>query len=147
MNIDDVVVRNFCMEDYDAVLGLWDTCGLPFKPGGRDSREKIEAEIKKDTAVFLVAEKDGKAIGSVLGTHDGRKGWVNRLAVEPGFRHRGVAQLLLRTVEEKIHALGIDIIACLIEDGNDISMDFFKQSGYIGHRDIYYFSKRKHPGV
>jgi ribosomal protein S18 acetylase RimI-like enzyme len=143
----NVQVRRFREEDYDEIITLWTESELPYKPEGRDSRAKIAKEIKKETAIFLVAEKDGQIIATVLGTHDGRKGWINRLAVIPRYRHQGIARLLLKAAEEEIHKLGIEIIACLIEDYNDISMEFFSRAGYIKHTDIFYFSKRKHKGV
>ncbi len=140
-------IRRFGIEDYDAVLKLWQDCRLPFKPYGRDSREKIAKEITKETAIFLVAERDGEVIGTVLGTHDGRKGWINRLAVDPKYRRQGIAQRLLEEAEEKIYQKGIEIVTCLIEDYNQTSMDFFQKAGYTKHTDIIYFSKRKNPQI
>jgi len=147
MRNEDVVIRKFQIEDYEAVISLWKIGEIPYKPRGRDTRDKILEEITKETAIFLVAEIDGQVVGSVLGTHDGRKGWINRLATAPEFRQRGIARLLLKEAEDKIHELGIEIIACLIEDYNRGSMDFFQHAGYTKHTDIIYFTKRKYPEV
>ena len=68
--------------------------------------------------MFLLAEADGRLVGTVLGTHDGRKAWINRLAVSPAFRRRGIARLLVAEVEARMAALGLDIIAALIESQN-----------------------------
>ena len=139
----EITVRNFSINDYDALIELWKEAQLPYKPKGRDSKEKIESELKKGVAIFLVAETDNKIIGSVFGTHDGRKGWINRVAVHPQFRQKGIAKMLVSEVEKKLDELGIDIIACLIEDWNDRSMKVFEKLGYIKHNDVIYFSKRK----
>jgi ribosomal protein S18 acetylase RimI-like enzyme len=135
------------MDDYDIVMKLWQTCKIPYRPEGRERRDKIEKEIQKETAIFLVAELDEKIVGTVLGTHDGRKGWINRLAVAPEFQHRGIAQRLLKEAEDILGKLGIEIIACLIEDYNRHSMDFFQEAGYTKHQEIIYFTKRKYPEV
>ena len=140
-------IRKLRSEDYDQLTALWQKCGLPFKPRGRDSREKISKELTMETAIFLAAELDGQLVGSVLGTHDGRKGWINRLAVAPEFQHRGIAQRLLLEAENALYQLGIEIIACLIEDYNHISMAFFQKEGYTRHNDVFYFTRRKHPDV
>lgn len=142
-----ITIRNFQPGDYDALISLWRECGLPYKPGGRDSRDKVLNEITGETADLLVAESEGKLIATILATHDGRKGWINRLAVVSSFRHKGIARQLVRLAEEALYKKGIEIIACLIEEGNTVSMDFFQQAGYRKHTDIFYFSKRKHPGV
>ena len=143
MDEPDITIRNFKIEDYDSLIELWKSAGLPYKPNGRDSKEKIKSELKKGVAIFLLAEMDNEIIGSVFGTHDGRKGWINRVAVHPQLRQKGVAKMLVSEVEKKLDELGIDIIACLIEDWNDRSMKVFEKLGYIKHNDVIYFSKRK----
>ncbi|MEJ2613454.1 MAG: GNAT family N-acetyltransferase [Ignavibacteriaceae bacterium] len=138
-----ITTRKFNIDDYDALIELWKEAQLPYKPKGRDSKKKIESELKKEVAIFLVAETDNKIIGSVFGTHDGRKGWINRVAVHPQYRQKGLAKMLVSEVEKKLDELGIDIVACLIEDWNDRSMKVFEKLGYIKHNDVIYFSKRK----
>lgn len=147
MNEKDVEIRPFRSDDYDAVLALWKVCGLPYKPNGRDSREKILNEITRETATFLVAISGEKLIGTVLATHDGRKGWINRLAVAPEFRRLQMAQRLLGEAEKALYDRGLEIIACLIEEDNQGSMSFFQKAGYDKHTDIIYFSKRRHADV
>jgi N-acetylglutamate synthase len=143
----ELKIRKLRIDDYDALIAMWQRCGLPYKPKGRDAREKISRELTRETAIFLAAEMDGQLVGSILGTHDGRKGWINRLAVDPEFQHQGIAQRLLADAENQMYQLGIEIIACLIEDYNHTSMAFFQKSDYIRHNDIFYFTKRKHPDV
>jgi len=146
-NSSDIVIREFCIEDYDALITLWNDAQLEYKPKGRDRRDKIESELERGNAIFLVAEIDGKLAGSILGTHDGRKGWINRLAVAPEFRKQGIARRLVSEVEEMFSELGIEIMACLIEDWNTKSMQVFEKLGYKKHSDIIYFTKRKHLDV
>jgi ribosomal protein S18 acetylase RimI-like enzyme len=138
-----IKIRKFKIEEYDELIKLWNSVKLPYKPNGRDSYEKIQKEIKKNNSIFLVAEYNSKIIGSIIGTHDGRKGWINRLAVSKDFQRKDLAKKLCKNVEEKFLELGIEIYCCLIEDWNKKSLNFFKKIGYTKHHDIYYFSKRK----
>lgn len=140
-------IRKFCIKDYDDVIKLWKEADLPYKPKGRDKRENIEKELQREKAIFLVAEINGKIIGSVFGTDDGRKGWINRLAVAPEYQGQGVATSLTREIESVFLNRGIEIIACLIENWNTRSMQFFEKNGYVKHTDIYYFTKRKNEDV
>jgi len=126
---------------------LWDGSALPYKPRGRDSRERIAEEVKHRNAVFLVAEHDGTIVGSVFGTHEGRKGWINRLVVSPSYRKRRIAADLVAEVERRLAEEGIDIVACLIEEWNSSSMEVFQRLGFKRHRDIFYFTKRKSEDV
>jgi ribosomal protein S18 acetylase RimI-like enzyme len=144
---EDIVVRNFRPEDYEMLVRMWEESGLPYKPAGRDKKENITREIRRRDAVFLVVEKNGQLIGSAFGTHDGRKGWINRVAVLPAFRRCGIAAFLVRELEKRISSMGIGIIACLIEEWNDESIKFFEKIGYTCHKDIFYFTKRRHPDI
>lgn len=146
---DDLKVREFCIEDYDRVMELWAEGGLPLKPQGRDSRENIARQVKRPNVLFLVAEeREGdRVIGTVMATYDGRKGWINRLAVDAALRKRGIGARLVREAERRLDALGMDILACLIEDDNAVSMAVFEKLGYKKHPEIIYFAKRKYPGV
>jgi ribosomal protein S18 acetylase RimI-like enzyme len=139
----DLVIREFRLSDYDALIKLWNNAKLPYKPAGRDKKDNISREIERANAVFLVAEKEGVLIGSAFGTHDGRKGWINRVAVLPKWRRRGIAARLVNEIESHLNRLGIEIVACLIENWNEESMKFFERIGYKRHSDIYYFSKRR----
>ena len=142
-----MIIREFSIKDYDTLMTLWNDAQLPFKPKGRDKRDKIECELKQEKAIFLVAEINGKIVGSVFGTHDGRKGWINRLVVSPEFQRQNIAKKLIVEIEYRFSELGIDIIACLVEDWNTISLQVFEKLGYKKHSDIVYFSKRKDSNV
>jgi len=139
-------IRDLKAEDYDELIALWGAAGLPYRPRGRDGRDRIAREIAGDCSIFLAAEERGeRLVGAVLGTHDGRKGWINRLAVRPERRGRGIGRALVAAVEERLRAMGIEIVTCLIEDWNEESMVFFERIGYVRHPDIVYFSKRRSP--
>ena len=140
-----VTIREFRMGDYEAVLQLWQEADIPSRPAGRDSRESLVRELAWGAAQFLVAEDEGVVVGAVLGTHDGRKGWVNRLVVAPEHRGRGLARRLVHDVEEALAARGFEIVACLIETPNTGSMRFFEKLGYMRADDIVYYSKRQRP--
>lgn len=142
-------IEAFRIDDYDRVMDLWAAGGLPLKPRGRDSRESIAKQIGLPNVRFLVARdgEGGPVVGTVLATHDGRKGWINRLSVVSALRRRGVGARLVRAAEDWLASEGMDILACLIEEGNDVSMSVFEALGYKKHPEIIYFAKRKHPGV
>jgi len=143
----DVVIRRFRMSDYDRVIELWQQGHLPLKPKGRDSREEIERQIQLSNVIFLVAESAGKVIGTVLATHDGRKGWINRLAIDPAFREQGLGQKLIQEAEEELEKDGIMMFAALIEEDNLPSINLFGKLGYEYHPEIKYFTRKKFPEI
>lgn len=144
-----MTIREFRPADYDRVMELWAEGGLPLKPEGRDSRENIVRQTGLANVRFLVAEEGerGRVVGTVLATHDGRKGWINRVAVDATLRKRGLGARLIGEAERWLESQGLDILACLIEDDNAVSMAVFEKLGYKKHPEIIYFAKRKYPGV
>jgi ribosomal protein S18 acetylase RimI-like enzyme len=135
------------MADYDRVMEIWSEGRLPLKPLGRDSRAQIEGQLRRPNVLFLVAEAAGRVVGTALATHDGRKGWINRLAVDGTFRKRGIGRRLVLEAERQLAAMGLSIFACLIEDWNGVSMEVFERLGYTKHPEILYFAKRATPDV
>ncbi len=142
-----ILIRAFRMEDYEAVVKLWKEGNLPLKLDGRDSRVNIERQIALENVIFLVAEHAGRVVGTVLATHDGRKGWINRLGVDRRLRRRGIGKRLVDEAEDRFEALGLGIYAALIENWNEESLAVFERLGYRKHPEILYFAKRKFPGV
>ncbi|HML20002.1 MAG TPA: GNAT family N-acetyltransferase [Aggregatilinea sp.] len=128
--------------DYDAVRALWEAAGLPIRPTGRDSREAFAEQIEGGTQTVIGLEQGGRLIGVVLATHDGRKGWINRLAVDPAVRRKGAGRRLIEEAECLLKAQGMSVIAALIEGSNGASLALFEQAGYETHPDIHYVSKR-----
>ncbi len=140
-------IRNMRVEDYDDLVELWDEAGLTYHPRGRDSKDRFAREIDTPMAVFLVAESRGRMVGSLLGTTDGRKGWINRLAVHPEWQRKGVALALLKEMERRFDERGVLVLCALIQEDNEPSKAFFAKAGYVEDPTVTYFSKRKGPEV
>ena len=142
-------IRDYHHDDYDVVTALWQSLDLPIKRNGRDRRDRIDRQIEAGGVFLLVAEQDGEIIGTLMGSHDCRKGWINRLAVAPAFQRApiGVAVRLLELAEQRFQSLGIEIFACLIEGHNQTSMHFFRRLGYSYFEGMAYYSKRLRPDV
>ena len=144
MKLKDFTIREFRIGDYEKVAALWAEAGIHYRPNGRESRPRMEKEIKSEQAIFLVAAAGDRIVGVVLGTHDGRKGWINRLAVAKEFRRQNIAFKLVTAVETRLNDLDIDVIACLIEPENTVSKSFFYKIGYT-KVPVEYFAKKQSP--
>jgi len=137
------IVRPMRPEDYPALVRLWKDAGLTYHPKGRDSKARVIKELGTPMALFLVAESEGRLIGSLLGTTDGRKGWINRLAVHPEHQRKGVAMALLKEMERRFDERGILVLCALIQGDNASSQTFFARAGYAEDPTVVYYTKRK----
>jgi ribosomal protein S18 acetylase RimI-like enzyme len=135
-------IKPLDISDYDDLVRLWQVCGLMYRPRGRDSREAMTKEFIREETCFLGMYDGDKLIGSVIGSSDGRKGWISRLAIHPDYRGKRLAHRLIKVAEDFLHDLGLEVIACLIEDWNTPSLSTFKNAGYDITDEILYCSKR-----
>lgn len=136
-------IRKLKISDYKEIIKLWSRAKLPYKPKGRDSKEAIAVEMNVNPEFLLGAFEGNQLIGTVILTCDMRRGWINRLAVNPDYRKRGVGKVLVAESENVLRKHGVRIFCALIDDDNAASQALFKKCGYVGHRDITYFSKRE----
>lgn len=136
-------LRRLIIADYDQLVVLWERAGLPYRPQGRDSREAVAQQMKSGKVIFLGLEMDGKLVGVILVSDDGRKGWLNRIAVDPGYRRRGLAKRLTTAAEKELEKKGVGIYAVLVEESNQASLNLLAKAGYILRRDILYLRKTK----
>ncbi|HED03425.1 MAG TPA: GNAT family N-acetyltransferase [Candidatus Fraserbacteria bacterium] len=137
-----IEIRQAQLADYREIIALWQRAGLSYEPQGRDSPEAIAHQIEANGRLIWVAQgRSGSLLGVVFGSHDGRKGWINRLAVDPAHRREGIAQQLVQAAEAALKQEDISIVAALVEEPNPASMALFKRLGYSERRDIIYFRK------
>ena len=84
----ETLFRLLLPREIPAVHSLWREAGLSFCPSGRDTVERMTTEIEAGSAFMVGAFEEGEMAGVILGTDDGRKGWINRPAVKPAHRDR-----------------------------------------------------------
>ena len=137
-------IRRLGLEDYDELLALWQRAGLhSLKPRGRDSRAGLARQLASGVQTILGLEVDGQLVGMVVITHDSRKGWINRLAVDSDHRRRGYGDRLIVAAEEVLREQDIHVIAALVESDNPASLALFRKVGYLEiDPGIHYLTKR-----
>jgi ribosomal protein S18 acetylase RimI-like enzyme len=141
------MIRSLGFDDYKSIIGLWEQASLSHRPEGRDSPENMRMEFESNPDLILGYFEDDKLVGVIVGSDDGRRGWINRLAVHPDFRGQGVAKDLVENIESALKKRGRRIICTLIDVPNESSFGLFMKMGYVKHHDIVYFSKRESDDV
>lgn len=123
-------LREFRLEDYERVIDLWENAGPGIGIGRSDTREEIAKKLERDPDLFLIAELDGKVIGSVIGGFDGRRGIVYHLAVEAAYRGSGIGGMLMEELEQRRRAKGFLRAYLLVkQDALDV-VEFYRKIGW-----------------
>jgi ribosomal protein S18 acetylase RimI-like enzyme len=121
-------LRTASVGDIDALVGLWEAAGLDFRR--HLVRPELTNLLQHHPELVMVMEVDGSLVASVMGTFDGRRGWVNRLATHPDHRGRGLARRLLLELEARLRAKGCRKLNLLVEPGNAGAVAFYERYGY-----------------
>ncbi|BCJ39499.1 hypothetical protein GCM10010168_62530 [Actinoplanes ianthinogenes] len=125
------MIRSFRWDDYDAVAAVWAAAAREVVP-----RAELELKLARDPELFLVAVDGERVTGVVLGTWDGRRGWILRLAVDPARRREGIATALVRELEGRFRALGCPRINLLVMPENEAGLRFWQELGYLPMPDV-----------
>jgi ribosomal protein S18 acetylase RimI-like enzyme len=126
--VGSLSIRACWLEDIGAVLELWRQAEAT--PGVTDTADDLRRAVAESPAVVLVAELGGRLIGSVIGTFDGWRGNIYRLAVHPDCRRQGIAHALVAEVEMKLAERGAKRITALVEKDHPWAMSFWEAVGY-----------------
>jgi ribosomal protein S18 acetylase RimI-like enzyme len=121
-------IRPFKESDEEQVVALWQACGLT-RPWN-DPHKDIARKLKVQRELFLVGERDGRIVASVMCGYEGHRGWVNYLAVAPEHRRAGWGAQLMRRVEELLHAAGCPKVSLLVRSSNADVLAFYRKLGY-----------------
>ncbi|MCH7808367.1 MAG: GNAT family N-acetyltransferase [Planctomycetes bacterium] len=140
-------IRPARADDYDAIVQVWAACRLEASLAGRESRAAFRRQLEIFRELYLVATVEDRVVGVVLGSHDHRKGWINRLAVLPEHQGRGIAVLLGSACEVALQAEGIEIVAALVDPDNAASDALFRKLGYRADVPVRYYRKLSRPDI
>ena len=140
--MSEIRLREFRFpEDYPTVLELWKNAGSGIHVRRSDEPEEIQKKLQRDPDLFLVAESDGRIVGTVIGGFDGRRGLIYHLAVDNGVRQRGIGTLLMEAVERRLKSKGCIRCYLMVAEDNENAIRFYKTRGWSDMDGIYTYAK------
>jgi GNAT superfamily N-acetyltransferase len=123
-----LAIRDYADPDRDAVIALWDRCGL-LRPWN-DPASDITLCRESGHGVVLVGEADGALAGAVMVGHDGHRGWIYYLAVDPARRKAGHGRELVVAAEAWLRARGMPKVELMVRAENQPVRAFYRRLGY-----------------
>lgn len=131
-------IRLMKITDYEVVYSLWsNTAGMGMRTLD-DSQNGISKFLKRNPATSFVAEIDGEIVGVILCGHDGRRGYIYHTAVNTDYRKRGIGKALVETALLALRNEGINKVALVAFQTNDLGNAFWKALGFIERKDLVY---------
>ncbi|MCY4239571.1 MAG: GNAT family acetyltransferase [Rhodospirillaceae bacterium] len=125
-------IRPYAETDFTAVDALWRRTGN-YRPWN-DSAKDIARCLKTPTSALLVATGDGVVVGTVMVGHDGHRGWVYYLSVDPDHQRRGLGRRLMTRAENWLREAGAPKVQLMTRADNTPVLAFYDALDYVDAR-------------
>jgi ribosomal protein S18 acetylase RimI-like enzyme len=125
---DQVTVDDLAEAEIDAAIALWTAAGLtrPWNDPASDARRALQTA----TSTILAARSDESIRGTVMVGHDGHRGWVYYLAVDPALQRGGIGRELMRAAEGWLIERGVPKLNLMVRGENASVRAFYERIGY-----------------
>jgi ribosomal protein S18 acetylase RimI-like enzyme len=114
--------------DIPDVIRLWERCGSP--RAWNDPAADIALARKEGNSTVLLGRHDGALMASVLVGHDGHRGWVYYVSVDPDHRFKGHGRDIMHAAEDWLRLRGIKKLQLMVRPDNAKVHAFYEQLGY-----------------
>jgi ribosomal protein S18 acetylase RimI-like enzyme len=126
---DHIRTRDFCISDYEAALQLWQRVeGLEIAEG--DEKENIAQFLARNSGLSRVAVDGATVVGVALCGHDGRRGHIYHLAVDPAYQGWGLGKRLLKECLDGLRRGGVKRVIIMVADNNERGTKFWERCGW-----------------
>ena len=126
---DTIETRDFSIDDYQAALQLWRRVeGVEIAEG--DDKGSVTQFLARNSGLSRVATEGATIVAVVLCGHDGRRGHIYHLAVDPSYRGRGIGRRLINKCLERLRRTGLERAIILVARDNPRGRDFWRRSGW-----------------
>jgi ribosomal protein S18 acetylase RimI-like enzyme len=126
---DTIRTREFSIDDYEAAVELWKRVeGLEIAEG--DDRHSVEEFLARNPELNRVAMDGELIVGVSLCGHDGRRGHIYHLAVDPAYQGLGLGKRLVEECFDGLRRAGIQRAIILVAKDNPRGREFWLRSGW-----------------
>lgn len=133
------MIRIMTIDDYDGVYSLWKKIKGFGLRSVDDSREGVRRFLRRNPSTSVVAEEDGKIVGSILCGHDGRRGCLYHVCVDAQYRRRGIGKEMVVKAMEALRQEEINKVSLIAFTKNDIGNAFWNTIGWTRRLDLNYY--------
>ena len=126
---DNIKTREFSISDYNAALELWQRVeGLEIAEG--DDRESIAYFLARNPGLSRVATDGTAIVGVALCGHDGRRGYIYHLAIDPAYQGRELGRRLMDESLSGLRGVGLKRALILVAHDNLRGRKFWRGHGW-----------------
>lgn len=133
-------IEPMAMKHYDQVIALWRTCeGIGLSDA--DSRDNVRTYLFRNPGLSYVVIAKMRVVAAVFCGHDGRRGYLNHLAVHRDYRRQGLGRSLVKKCLATLDTIGIAKCHLFIFRKNSDNARFWEHMGWELRSDLRVASK------
>ncbi|UMY18742.1 GNAT family acetyltransferase [Methylobacterium organophilum] len=129
MDEASLAIRPLADADRAAVKALWAACRLTVPYNDPDTDIDL-ARGKPGSDVLLGVLPDGRIAASVMVGHDGHRGWLYYVAVDPACRGRGFGRAMVRAAEAWLRDRQVRKAMLMVRPTNAAVRAFYAKVGW-----------------
>ncbi|WP_425992013.1 GNAT family acetyltransferase [Afipia sp. DC4300-2b1] len=122
--------------DIPAVVALWKRCELT-RPWNEPQADIARARGKTNSEV-LVGRDGNTIVATVMVGHDGHRGWVYYVAVDPDHHNKGYGRAIMAAAEDWLRDRGIEKLQLLVRADNTRVQAFYETLDYDQQERVVY---------
>jgi len=132
---DQTTIRKAVLDDFDAVIELDLEGVMEDKPTYWQDIFDRYVKTGRDDGYFLVAEISGEVVGFIVGEVRAWEfgsppcGWVFALSVSPKSREKGIGQLMMKEMCQRLKQAGVTTVRTMVDRENKLTLSFFRSQG------------------
>jgi len=123
-----LVIADIADADVSDVVALWQRCGLT-RPWN-DPASDIALARRNPNSTVLVGRTGGAIVATAMVGHDGHRGWVYYVAVDPDRQKKGFGRAVMDAAEAWLRAAGVPKLQLLVRRENAKAGAFYQSIGY-----------------
>ena len=133
------MVRTMTIDDYEEGSLLWHKIkGFSIRSID-DSREGVARFLKRNPDSSVVAVEDSRVVGAILCGHDGRRGCMYHVCVDPEYRMRGIGKSMVVFAMNALKKENISKVSLIAFTKNDVGNKFWRCIGWTKREDLNYY--------
>lgn len=134
-----ILIRTMTIEDYEQLYSLWMKIkGFAIRSID-DSKEGVERFLERNPHTSVVAVKGNQIVGAILCGHDGRRGCLYHVCVDPLHRKQGIGKKMVVFAMKALQKEKISKVSLIAFTENDIGNAFWRKIGWSQREDLNYY--------
>lgn len=116
-------------DDFSEIWSLWKDSAFGVSSFNRELKE-FTAILKLNPTSCFVVEENNKIVGSIFGSFNGRRAWINHLCIHPEFREMKYGSELLKRSVQALKERGATKIVLGVGKDNLEVAPFYEKNGF-----------------